>query len=478
MPATQFSLLRFISGSRRAISSLAIAVASLSLVAFGQSATPAVSTIIAFSASETTAPAILGPDGALYGTARVTVFGAAGLIYRAAPDGSEVSTLYQLGDQDGVSPQAGLVLGSDGRFYGTTTFGAVANSGTFGTVFSVRTDGSGFTTLYTFAPTTGSNSITGLINPDGVYPDTELIEGSDGYLYGAAQQGGRNGTGTIFRLSRDGSAFDLLHEFGPITSDPDADIATNDDGHSPAGSLLEGADGYLYGTAFGGGENGRGTVFRLRHDGSGFQVVYAFSAATAPDDVTLPVNADGAAPLVGLTDGGDALLYGVASQGGATGNGTVFAIAPDGSSFTTLHDFDGSDGARPAGALLLGSDGRLYGTTNSGGTNEAGAVLGLGVIFSIARDGTGFEVLHAFDSTYGANPAGALLQLSDTVFVGTTENGGNCGQGTLYRLSLAGDTVDGITNCGRKKNNNSGGGSSAPAVLLLLGLLGLRRRRG
>ena len=477
MPAKQRSLFQSICCPRRAVGSLALAVALLPLVASGQTATPAVSTLVAFSASETTAPAILGPDGALYGTARVTVFGAAGLIYRAEPDGSAVSTLYQLGEQDGVSPQAGLLLGSDGRFYGTTTFGAVANAGTFGTVFSVLTDGSGFTTLYTFAPTTGTNSITGLINPDGVYPDATLIEGSDGFLYGTARQGGSNGTGTIYRLTRDGTAFEVLHEFGPITSEPGADIATNDDGHSPAGSLLEGADGYLYGTAFGGGENGRGTVFRLRHDGSGFEVVHAFSTATAPDETSLPVNVDGAAPLVGLTDGGDSLLYGVASQGGATGNGTVFAIAPDGSSFTTLHDFDESSGSRPAGALLLASDGRLYGTTNSGGTNEAGAVLGLGVIFSIARDGTGFEVLHAFDATQGANPAGAMLQLSDAVFVGTSENGGNCGQGTLYRLSLAGDAVDGVTNCGRKKNNNSGGGSSAPAVLLLLGLLALTRRR-
>jgi uncharacterized protein (TIGR03382 family) len=475
MPVMQRLLLPFLSESRRTTTSLVVAFALLPLAAFGQS-TPAVSTIIAFSASETSARPILGPDGGLYGTARVTSFGASGLIYRAEPDGSQVQTVYQLGERDGISPQAGLVLGSDGRFYGTTSFAPAAEPGRFGTVFSVLPDGSGFTTLYTFALTTGSNSISGLINPDGVYPDAALIEGSDGYLYGTARQGGSNGTGTIFRLSRDGTAFELLHEFSPITSEAGAEIATNDDGHSPAGSLLEGADGYLYGTAFGGGANGRGTVFRVRHDGSDFRVVHSFSAATAPDEVSLPVNVDGAAPLAGLVDGGDAFLYGVASQGGATGNGTVFAIAPDGSSFTVLHDFDDANGSRPAGALLLGNDGRLYGTTTGGGANEAGSVLGLGVIFSIARDGTGFELLHVFDSTQGANPAGALLQLSDAVFVGTTENGGNCGQGTLYRLSLAGDTVDGITNCGQRRNNNDGGGSTAPALLLLLGLLGLRRR--
>jgi len=166
----------------------------------------------------------------------------------------------------------------------------------------------------------------------------------------------------------------------------------------------------------------------------------------------------------------------LATVGSHTVNG-VAALHTELLKSTVLHDFDEANGARPAGALLLGSDGRLYGTTTGGGTNDAGAVLGLGVIFSIARDGTGYEVLHVFDSTQGANPAGALLQLSDAVFVGTTENGANCGQGTLYRLSLAGDTVDGITNCGRKKNNNSGGGSTAPALLLLLGMLGLRRLR-
>jgi uncharacterized repeat protein (TIGR03803 family) len=105
-----------------------------------------------------------------------------------------------------------------------------------------------------------------------------------------------------------------------------------------------------------------------------------------------------------------------------------------------------------------------------------GTVSTLGTIFSINRDGTGFTKLHSFDGTKGATPVGKLLQLTDSVFVGATSQGGNCGGGTVYQLSLTGETATGRTDCGRGDNNDNGGGSMAPGLLLLLGLLGFARR--
>lgn len=92
-----------------------------------------------------------------------------------------------------------------------------------------------------------------------------------------------------------------------------------------------------------------------------------------------------------------------------------------------------------------------------------------------ARDGTGFSTLHVFDGVDSANPSTRLLQLSDDVFVGTAENGAECGQGSLYQFSFSGSTVDGSTDCGPKKKD-SGGGSTGLGLLVMIGLLGLSRR--
>ena len=437
--------------------------------------TPAVSTILAFSGSATSSSPVVGPGGDLYGITSTNTFVTGGLIYRSTVDGSLVQTVYQLRPEDGYGPVGGLLIDGDGLFfYGTTRLSGNQTPGT-GTVFKVGTDGAGYTVLHNFAVSTGSNQSLQIINTDGAFPESALVEGSDGYLYGVTTVGGANGTGTVFKLARDGSDFQTLHEFGPITSEEDASPVLNDDGIVPSGPLLEGADGYFYGMAQQGGVNGAGTLFRLSFDGTEFQTLRAFPATTASD--TGPAtNVEGAVPVGGLTDGGDGFLYGVARAGGASGYGSVYSLAPDGSVFTVLHAFDGPNGVIPVGALLLGNDGKLYGTTSGGGTNASGDTTSFGTIFSIARDGTEFTKLYSFDSTHGVSPVGRLLQLSDSVLVGVTASGGSCGQGTLYRFSFDGDTVTGNTRCGRRKNNDSGGGSTAPALLLILGVLGFARR--
>lgn len=447
-------------------------VAALPLPAQAQDA-PAVSPILAFSGSETMAEVTLGPDNRLYGPALSTTFVTGGLIYSTTLDGSDVNTVYQLGELDGLRPEGGLLLASDGLLYGTTVWGEVQST-TSGTIFRVSPDDETFESLFEFADTESVSATGVAINSNGAYPAAAMIEGSDGNLYGVTRSGGASGAGTVFRIARDGTGFSTLHEFAPFEVDELTLLSTNEDGVNPEGALVEGADGYFYGTAFAGGANGSGTIFRLRFDGTGFEVIHVFSE-TVLTDAAQPANAEGAAPLAGLIDGGDGLFYGTASRGGETGNGTVFAVAPDGSVITVLRSFSSTDGERPSTAVTLGRDGRLYGTTFSGGVEEGGSA-GFGTIFSIARDGTDFVSLYAFTGSEGANPTGSLLQLSDDLFVGTVENGGACSQGAVFQLSLSGGTVKGNTKCGRKKS--SGGGSAGLVLICLLGLLGMSRLPG
>lgn len=435
---------------------------------------PAVSTIVAFSGSQASNGVAVGPDGALYGTTALITTATGGLIYRAEANGSGIRTIYQLKLTDGLSPVAGLTLGSDGLFYGTTTVGSAAEAGSAGTVYRLAPDGSGFTVLHRFQSYTAVNIIGSAINADGAVPEAELVEGSDGYLYGVARAGGPAGTGVVFRMSRDGTAFAVLHTFGPIISGEGVFPATNADGLEPVGGLVAAADGYFYGTASGGGVAGSGTLFRIRFDGTGFEVVYTFTALET-GDTDAPTNADGARPIAGLTDGLDGRLYGVASGGGNLGFGTVFAFDPLGRVLTVLHHFSGNDGARPGGELLLAQDGTLYGTTTTGGTTSSGATSTFGTIFSLARDGTGFSSRLSFEGSNGSSPTGRLVQTNPSTIVGIATSGGRCSQGVLYQFSLTGETVKGVTNCGRKKN--SGGGSTGPAALVLLGALALLRRR-
>lgn len=448
-------------------------LAMVPVVALAQ-ATPEVSSLVAFSGSQVSSNAVLGPDGALYGTTSAVTIVTGGLIYRAAADGSSVRTIYQLTLDDGLSPVAGLTLGSDNLLYGTTSSGAASQVGSTGTVFRLSPDGSGFSVIHRFEPYTVVNVIASPINTDGVAPVAEMVEGPDGYLYGVTREGGPNGTGVVFKLAKDGSDFSVLHAFAEVTSDANTSPPINADGLTLFGAPVAGSDGFLYGTASSGGANGNGTLFRIGFDGSGFEVVYVFSALTANPD-GLSINDDGATPVAGLTDGGDGLLYGVTNLGGSGGNGTIFSFDPVSKLLTTLHAFDGNAGARPTGELLLAEDGRLYGSTGTGGTNAQGNTTTYGTLFSIARDGTGFTSLLSFEGNNGSSPTGKMLQLDASTFVGVATSGGKCGQGVLYNLSLAGDEVKGITNCGRKKN--SGGGSSGPLLLLLLGSLTLVRRR-
>lgn len=456
---------------------LAHCALSLCAVAAHAQTTPAVSNLFAFNASNPSGNLVLGSDGALYGVTAPSTSVTAGLIYRATVDGSSITTLRQLAFEEAIQPLSGLTLGSDGMLYGTTRLGSSQESGTTGTVFKLAQSGEGFTVIHRFATSTASNTDFNPINTDGAYPEAELTEGSDGYLYGVTSAGGPSGTGAVFKVSRDGTDFAVLHTFAADTDTTTAGLVVTVDGAAPRGQLVQGPDGLLYGTASSGGANGRGTVFRVQTDGTGFEVVHTFGATTDDATTGFPENADGAVPLAGLVDGQDGFFYGVTTVGGTEGQGVVFSMSPDGSTFTVLHNFNGTTGARPNSEMLLGDDGKLYGTTSAGGETSSGAASTLGTLYTIDRAGTNFARLHSFDGSVGTLPGSRPVQLGPTDFAGTLVSGGRCGFGGIFRYSGAGTTFDGNDRCGRRRNDPYGGGHGGPALALLLGCLAWLRRR-
>jgi uncharacterized repeat protein (TIGR03803 family) len=281
-------------------------------------------------------------------------------------------------------PCPGLVL-SGNTLYGTTQYGGTNGNGT---IFAVNTDGTGFTTLYTFTAW-ATNAVGIFTNADGANPAAGLAL-SGNTLYGTTEYGGTNGSGAVFAINTGGTGFTALYNFSAMGSNSVAmngstnNVYTNSDGAYPMGALLV-CSNVLYGTAAYGGTNGNGTVFSLNPDGTGFVALHDFSAE-GTNAVGRAIYGDGINPQSALVAYGHT-LYGTAYAGGTNNCGTVFALNMDGTGFTTLHHFSqltyntsmgvtNTDGAFPYAGLTLYNN-TLYGTTESGGSGGNGAVFAL-----------------------------------------------------------------------------------------------------
>ncbi len=238
---------------------------------------------------------VQGGDGNFYGTAQLGGTSGSGTVFQITPTGV-VTTLHTFsavdgsnGNADGANPVAGLVLGSDGNFYGTTTAGGTGPTGGFGTVFSITPDGT-LTNLYSFVGDT-----------DGAAPQATLVQGSDGNFYGTTTSG-VSGAGTIFSITPAGK-LTTLHTF-------------SDDGQNGTffeSALVEGSDGNFYGTATDDGSKTEDTIFSITPAGT-LTTLYTFSGS------------DGQRPQAALVRGQDGNFYGTTELGGGADSGTVFRL--------------------------------------------------------------------------------------------------------------------------------------------------------
>jgi uncharacterized repeat protein (TIGR03803 family) len=220
-----------------------------------------------------------------------------------------------------------------------------------------------------------------------------------------------------------------LYSFSDPGFDTITSVLTNSDGGEPYGGLVLSSN-VLYGTSWGGGTNGEGTVFAVNIDGTGFTNLHNFAALSYYPGGT---NFDGAKPHDTLAISGN-VLFGTAAQGGGAGYGTVFRLNTDGTCFTNLHNFSiGSDGINPNAGLIV-SDNTLYGTAPAGGLGSAG------MVFRLSTDGTGYTNLHSFygGSNDGGVANGGLLLAGGTLFGTTSGGGGTSGKGVVFALSTNG----------------------------------------
>ena len=346
-----------------------------------------------------------------YSTWKVVILSV--LMYTAFAVSSSAQTLTtiydfcsQTGCADGGSPFGGLVQGSDGNFYGTASNWNLAG---YGTVYKLTASGT-FTVLHTF---TGES--------DGAAPYAGLVKASDGNFYGVTTIGGdpHSNCGTVYKVTASGTLTTLY-----------AFAGHPNDGCQPYGPLVQATDGNFYGTTNYGGTSNNcgtfacGTVFKITTGGTE-TILHSFCTQSGCPD--------GSSPQAGLVQGSDGNLYGATFYNGvANGSGTVFKITTSGT-LTTLHSFNGTDGADPSGTLVQASDGNFYGTTFAGAN-------GGGTVFKMTSSGT-LTTLYNFCSqprcADGSAPQAGLVQASDGNFYGTTSAGGTGGGGDLFGTIFA-----------------------------------------
>lgn len=367
---------------------------------------------------------IADANGNLFGT---TVFGGAydmGMVFEIAKTAtgyaSAPTILVSFNGTDGAGPSAGVIFDANGDLLGTTGIGGTTNNGT---VFEIARTATG----YASTPTT----LVDFNLADGRGPQASLIADSNGNLFGTTGGGGTLDLGTIFEVPKTATGYATT----PITLaslDGSAGIYTQS-------ALFADAYGNLLGTTP--AINGLGTVFEVAKTATGY-------ASNATPVVTFN-GADGSNLWGSLIADANGNLFGTTSQGGLGGVGTVFEIVRTASGYAstpiTLVDFNGTDGARPLGNLIIDANGNLFGTTLRGGAYGGAnwdGTTGDGTVFEIAKTASGYAstpiTLFNFNGTDGAFPRSGLIADPNGDLFGTTVAGGTDNGGTVFEFTGSG----------------------------------------
>jgi len=335
------------------------------------------------------------------------------LFAAAAASGQTVTELHTYpvgsGAWSGIRAPQAMAQGRDGNLYSTQ-----ANTGTLfdGTVYNITTTGT-LTQVYSFCALTSCD--------DGNDPEGGVTLGLDGNLYGTTKIGGKEGAGTVFKVTPTGT---LTTQYSFTNSTDDS---------VPVYTVVLGQDGNFYGVSWAEYVGQYGAFFRISPTGV-FKKLADFDAT------------NGSLPNL-PTQGTDLNFYGTAQQGGDNGTncGVIYKVTTGGK-ITVLHNFAGypTDGCRPISVLVQGPDGDFYGTTYSGGDSSADG-NGNGTIFKISPSGV-YTLLHSF--TFGVSgstnlydaqlPEAGLTLGTDGNFYGVATHGGMTNYGAIFKITPSG----------------------------------------
>jgi uncharacterized repeat protein (TIGR03803 family) len=337
-------------------------------------------------------------DGMIYGMSYLGGTNFTGNLFQYNIATSTCTNKFSFTGTEGTRPMGSLMQSLDGKLYGMTYDGGANNQGV----------------LFQYDPATSAYSkkldFAGAAN--GSKPKGSLMQASDGKLYGMTNQGGLFDAGILFQYNPSISSFAKKTEFGGI--DPTGFSA----------SLMQASDGMLYGTSELGGVHNAGVLFQYN------PVTFTYTKKLDFDET------NGSHNFTGLMEASDGKLYGTSLEGGVNNKGVLFQYDPATSTYIKKLDFDGAtNGATPSGPPVQASDGKLYGTAVNGGTNDKGIFYQYDPVTSIFTKKFDFA-----GTTNGANPGGSLIQASDGMLYGLTNNGGVNDMGVLYQYDLTTST--------------------------------------
>ncbi len=350
-------------------------------------------------------------SGIIYGVTEFGGVNGGGILFEYEPSTGEIEVLHNFTTATGIRPIAGVVEASNGLIYGVCSAGGANN---VGAIFEYNPGTSAYTLRVSFS---GAGA-----GATGSTPNGQILAHSNGTLYGTCWIGGTSNFGTLWSYAPGAGGVAVLHNFSiPTGARPYAGL--EEDGNS------------VVGVAQLGGTNASGGVLYSYNLGSStYSVLYNLGGT------------DGRAPLAKIENFGG-VYYGTASSGGASGLGTLFSYNPGTSSFSKLMDFSAVAGSTPIGGVIAATDGRLYGMTSGGSTNDDG------VIYSYDPGNSSFTTVFQLATSGLEGPWGDLLQLPDGSLIGLTRDGGAAGSGGAFRYviggSLSANVEFGFSDAGR-----------------------------
>ena len=303
----------------------------------------------------------------------------------------------------GGCPHGSLMQASNNKLYAMMPFGGTND---YGVLFEYDPGTNIYTKKFDF------NSLSGR-------PHASLMQVSNGKLYGMTPCGGINYEGVLFEYDLDNDTYTKKMEFDGTNT-----------GGCPEGSLMQ-ANGKLYGMTYWGGANNKGTLFE-----------YDPNTNTYTKKIDFDELNTGNYPEGSLIQASNGKLYGMTYQGGTNYNGVLFEYDPNTNTYTKKIDFDGTNtGSYPEGNLIQALNGKLYGMTNQGGTNNDGVLFE----YDLSTD-TYTKKLNFDSASTGKYPRGSLMQASDGKLYGMTTQGGTNNNGTLFKYDITTNTYTKILN--------------------------------